>query len=169
VSKWFVPVAVGMTLLGVVTAPRDARAQEWVAAAQGNIASGVDVGGKDMALRRARTVARFGGELSVDERPKDVFYGGLLVEIEPRTSFGGSLRYLRMLASKSAVFVGGDALLAPRTLFGAAGGFVQRIPMSQKTQLTLDPTFNVFFIGQDMPDDTVFWQALLEVGFRADL
>lgn len=150
-------------------ASRDASAQQWVAAAQGSIASGVDVGGKDPEMRRARSTVKLGAELSVDERPKDLFSGFLLVQVEPKASFGGALRYSRLLASKSRVFLGGEALVAPRTLFGAGGGFAQGFAISEKTQITAGPTFNVFFVGQDIPDDMIFWQALLEVGFRADL
>jgi len=162
----------GVSLVGVALAMGmcdEARAQEWVVAAQGNVASGVDVGGKDLTMKRARTVVSLGAELSVDERPKDIWAGSLMVEVEPKTSFGGSLRYMRMLAPKSGVFLGGQGFLAPDTLFGASGGFVQHVALSQKTQITVGPAFNVFFIGQDVPDDTVFWQGLLEVGFRADL
>lgn len=165
----------GVVVTGLVSAllvsscGRDAAAQEWMVAAQGNVASGIDVGGKDLTMKRARSVVALGAELAVDERPKDIWAGSLLVEVEPKTSFGASLRYMRMLAPKSGVFLGGQGFLAPHTLFGASGGFVQHIALTQKTQLTAGPALNVFFIGQDVPDDTVFWQALLEVGFRADL
>lgn len=155
--------------LVVTLASVPASAQEWKVAAAGTVASGVDGSGRELGIKRARTTVQLGAEAFVDERPQDIFAAALVVELEPRSSFGGSLRYMRMLGEKSGVFIGGEGFVAPYTLFGAGGGFVQHIPISKKAQLTAGPVLNVFFVGEDIPDNQVFWQALLEIGFRADL
>ncbi|MBK6697896.1 MAG: hypothetical protein IPG50_37765 [Myxococcales bacterium] len=157
------------SLAAMVAAPESAHAQEWLVAARASVAGGIDVGGAEVAMRRARSVVSLGADLAVDERPKDIFGAAVIVEVEPKASFGGAARYGRLLGPSSLIFLSGEGLVAPHTLFGAGGGFEQRFAFSKTTQLTLGPSFNVFFIGQDIPDDSVFWRALLAVGFRADL
>ena len=107
------------SLAAMVAAPESALAQEWLVAARASVAGGIDVGGAEVAMRRARSVVSLGADLAVDERPKDIFGAAVIVEVEPKASFGGAARYGRLLGPSSLVFLSGEGLVAPHTLFGA--------------------------------------------------
>lgn len=145
-----------------------ARAQQYVLGASAELLGGAEGGGALAPLRRSRSTLRVGGDVRVDERPKDVLSAAALLELEPTTAVGVDARYVR-LAGRFAFGAGGIGYLAPATLFGGTADLIYRHPLSSVTAFTVGPALNVFFLGGDLPDDTVMWQAVLRVGFRADL
>ncbi len=156
--------------IAVSLATTIASAQQYKVSAYAGLSSGVEGGStSDFGIRRARTMIRLGADASVDEFPKQIFglYG--VVELEPHASFGGEARFMQMLGTSNLVHVGGIALLAPSTLFGANAGFAHRFAFSKSVALEAGPTFQVFFIGGDLPDNAVLWQGLLQVGIHANL
>ncbi len=148
-----------------------ASAQEYLVGASADLSSGIQGGGggATSSFHRARSTIRLGADLRVDEFPKDIFFGALVIEMEPRAGVGGDFRYMRMLAPKDFVFVGVEGIIMPQTLFGGSVGYTHRIPLSPKVSITAGPMLQVFFLGGDLPDNTIVWQALLQIGFRADL
>jgi hypothetical protein len=148
----------------------NASAQQYKLGAYGGVSTGVEGGGAGaFGVRRARTTLRLGGDASVDEFPNDIFgvYG--IIEVEPHASFGAEARYMRLLSPLNVVHVGGIGILAPSTLFGANAGFDHRFALGKSVALEVGPTFQVFFIGGDLPDNSVIFQGLLQIGIHANL
>jgi hypothetical protein len=152
------------TVLGVSSV---ASAQEYLFGGEAQIANGV-VGGTDASPMRARTRLRLGADLRIDEFPKDIFAVGALIELEPRAAFGVDLRYLFEVGTHWVLNVGCVGFLAPETLIGPAVGVDYRIPFSH-VSLVVGPEINAFVLGSDLPDGTIVWQALLQVGIHASL
>ncbi|MEO8877195.1 MAG: hypothetical protein ABI461_16495 [Polyangiaceae bacterium] len=153
-----------------VLATSSASAQQYKLGAYGGLSSGVEGGGAgSFGLRRARTTLRLGGDASVDEFPNDIFGLYAVIEVEPHASFGAEARYLRLLTPLNVVHVGGIGVFAPSTLFGANAGFDHRFALGKSLALEVGPTFQVFFIGGDLPDNAVIFQGLLQVGIHANL
>jgi hypothetical protein len=147
---------------------RPAAAQEYLLGASGQIATGV-VDGSRSAMTLARTRLRLGLDLRIDEFPKDVIAAGILAEIEPHASFGVDLRYVREVGPKFSLNIGAVGFLAPETLIGPAVGLDYKIRLTTAVAITVGPEFNVFVLGSDLPDGTIIWQALLQVGIHANL
>lgn len=147
--------------------PASASAQEYLPAGAAYVASGIE--GAGSGFQRARTRLRIGGELRVDEAPDEAIFAAVLVDIEPKTAFGGELRYVHTLGSHVAVGAGAIAYLAPGLLLGPTAGLEVRVPLTSKTFLVAGPEAAVFALGSDLPDGVVIWQALFQIGFRADL
>jgi hypothetical protein len=165
--KRLVAAALG-ALLAFSTAR--ASAQEYKLGAYGGVYTGVEGGGAGaFGVRRARTTLRLGGDASVDEFPNDIFgvYG--IVEVEPHASFGAEARYMRLISPLNVVHVGGIGIFAPSTLFGANAGFDHRFALGKSVALEVGPTIQVFFIGGDLPDNSVIFQGLLQIGIHANL
>jgi len=165
--KNFVGAALAIvTLFGAASAS----AQEYKVGAYAGLSTGVEGGGTgSFGVRRARTALRFGGDASVDEFPKDIFgvYG--VVEVEPHASFGAEARYMHLLTPLNVLHIGGIGVLAPSTLFGANAGFDHRFALGKSVALEVGPTFQVFFLGGDLPDNSVIFEGLLQVGIHANL
>lgn len=143
-----------------------ASAQQYLPAISAQAASGLEGGGR--GFQRARTRVRLSLELRIDEAPDDALVVGGIVDIEPRTAFGADLRYVRSLGKLVAVSAGGIGYLVPATLLGACAGLEVRVPVAKKTFITAGPDLTVFALGSDLPERSVIWQALFQVGFRAD-
>lgn len=147
-----------------------ANAQKWVMSGVTQLSSGVEGGGgRTTAMERAQTRMRIGADLFVDERPEDIFGVSGLIGIEPRTSFGIDARYTRVVDNKYAFSAGGIAYLQPGSMVGPVAAAEYRMPMSKNFIMTMGPEANVFIIGTDVPDRTVIWQALFQVGVRVGL
>lgn len=159
-------VALGAAALATAVAS-PASAQEYLPAASGHVASGLEGAGR--GFQRARTRIRLALELRIDEAPKDAFVGAVIADIEPHAAFGAELRYMRMLSTNIAVSGGAIGYFVPATLFGPSAGFEVRLPVGTKAQFVLGPEVAVFPLGSDLPDGSVIWQALLQGGFRVDL
>lgn len=144
-----------------------ASAQEYLPAATAQAASGLEGGGSGFS--RARTRIRIGVELRVDESPENGVEAGGIFDLEPRTAFAGELRYVRTVTPKLAVSGGAIGYFVPALLFGPCAGAELRLPLMKKTALAVGPEFAVFALGTDLPDRTVIWQALVQVGVRFDL
>lgn len=178
--KNFLPFASINSVVGRATAfaivaaglfsPSDALAQEWVIAGTAEVGSGIEGGGQGYAsgIRRARTQLRFGAEFFNNEFEEDKFGIGLKLELEPEAAGGVDLRYIRQLNDSFMVHVGAEGFFVPDTLFGISAGLKYIFPLSKTIDLTAGPTIPVYFLGYDLPDDTIVWQALLQVGVRAD-
>lgn len=153
-------------LMMMMAMPSTASAQQYLMAGVGDVATGGEGAGHGM--RRARTRLRVGLELRIDEQPNDGIIASGLVDLEPRAAFGGELRYVRILSETFSISGGGLAYLAPGTLFGGCAGLEARIPMAKKLWFTGGPEATVFALGSDLPNNSVVWQALVQVGLRAD-
>lgn len=147
-----------------------AHAQKWVMSGITQLSGGVEGGGgRQSSMERAQTRARIGADLFVDERPEDVFGGSVLIGLEPRTAFGLDFRYTRVVDQKFAFSGGAIGYLQPGSLIGPVAAAEYRMPMSKNFIMTMGPEANVFVLGTDLPDKTVLWQALFQVGFRVSL
>ena len=160
---------VALSVLGTVSLalPATASAQQYLPAASAQTAAGIEGGGR--GFQRSRTRLRLALELRVDEQPENALVAAGIFDIEPRTAFGGELRYIRTITPLVAVGAGGIAYFVPALLFGPCAGVEVRVPILKKTYLALGPEVAVFALGNDLPDRTVIWQALFQVGFRVDL
>jgi hypothetical protein len=148
-------------------ATSQASAQKYMATGVAETASGVEGGGGyQQSLGRARTRARIGAELYIDESPADVLSGAFLLDIEPRSAFGVDARYMRVFATRWAFGAGAIGYVQPGTLVGPVGMGEYRHTISQGFALAAGPEANVFVLGSDLPDKTVVWQALFKVGLR---
>lgn len=147
-------------------APATASAQQYLMAGSGDLATGGEGAGHGM--RRARTRLKVGLELRIDEQPNDGVLASGLVDLEPHAAFGGELRYVRYISETFSISGGGIAYVAPGTLFGGCAGVQARIPMAKKLWFTGGPEATVFALGSDLPNNSVVWQALMQVGLRAD-
>jgi hypothetical protein len=157
-------------LLAAATAATPARAQELGLAGVADVATGLAGGGRGHAagVRRARTLIRAGAEAWVNESPKDRLGAMLLLELEPHTAAGVDLRYVRLLTDRFTLQLGGVAMFVPSTLVGATVAADYRLPIKPTVALTATPSIQVFFLGNDLPSDTVLWQGLLHVGVHVD-
>lgn len=147
-----------------------AGAQQYLWGANAEVVGGVEGGGgsAESSLRRSRSTLRLGGDVRIDESPKDVLAAAALIEMEPRAGVGFDARYIRTVG-RFALGAGGIGFVAPSTLFGGTAQLIYMHPLSATTALTVGPTINVFFLGRDLPDETVVWQAVFRAGFRVDL
>jgi hypothetical protein len=157
--------------LAALVSPSTARAQVLHASAAADVIAGIEGGGSGYAsgVRRTRTMLRAGLEGYVDEQPLHWFGAGLLVELEPRASFGADLRYLLRFRENMVLHAGATAILAPDNLIGATVGYAYRLPLAKGVELNVNPLVNVFFLGGDLPKDTAIWQGTLSVGARIGL
>ena len=147
-----------------------ALAQKWVASGVSQLSSGVEGGGgRATSMERAQTRMRVGADLLVDERPEDVFGAAALIAFEPRTAFGLDFRYTRVVAQRFAFSGGAIAYLQPGSLVGPVASAEYRIPLGKTFTFTAGPEANCFVLGTDLPDRTVIWQALFQVGVRVSL
>jgi hypothetical protein len=152
------------------TETTNAHAQEWVAGGSLELSSGLAGGGSAArATRRARTTLRLGGDLRVDETPDEGWAAGALIELEPHTALGGDVGYLHALGKRWWITAGATAFVAPKTLLGGTAAASYRYPLAKDFQLAVGPSFQVFFLGSDMPDKTPIWQATLRLGVHVDL
>jgi len=144
-----------------------ARAQEYLPAGSVHLASGIEGSGRGFS--RARTRLRVAAELRTDESPDNAIVVAAIVDLEPRAAFGAEVRYMRSMSER--IFVGGGAIsyIAPAILIGPCAGAELRWRLFTKSYLAVGPEITAFPIGTDLPDGTVIWQTLLQVGFRADL
>ena len=104
-------------------ASSSANAQKYMTTGIAETASGVEGGGGyQQALGRARTRARIGAELWIDENPSDVLNTAFLLDIEPRSAFGADARYTRRVGTTWAFGIGAIGYFAPATLVGPVIG-----------------------------------------------
>jgi hypothetical protein len=143
-------------------------AQQYLYGADVSLSSGLEGGGPNPAAK-TRTRLRLGADLRVDESPEDVLQVGLLAEVEPRSGFGGDLRYARAAGERFVLDAGVLGILAPSSLYGVCAGLTYRLPLSKRTQIELGPEGDFFFLGTDLPDGVVVWQFRFLGGFRVDL
>lgn len=154
---------------GLLAAP-GAWAQRWVPSGVMQMSSGLEGGGgRATSMERAQTRMRVGADLFVDERPEDIFGAAALIAFEPRTAFGLDFRYTRVVAQKYAFSAGGIAYFQPGSLVGPVASAEYRIPLGKAFTFTAGPEANCFVVGTDLPDRTVIWQALFQVGMRVSL
>lgn len=154
----------------VLLAAPAARAQRWVMSGVSQLSSGVEGGGgRATSMERAQTRMRLGADLFVDERPEDVFGAAALVAFEPRAAFGLDFRYTRVVAQKWAFSGGAVGYLQPGSLLGPVAAAEYRLPLGKSFTFTAGPEANAFVLGTDLPDRTVLWQALFQVGVRVSL
>jgi hypothetical protein len=145
-----------------------AGAQEYLLGGSAGVSSGIE-GGGDGIVRMTRTRLRLGVDARIDESPDDILEVGLLAEILPKSGFGADVRYARMAGDRFVVDIGLTSILTPGSLYGACAGLTYRLPISKKTQVTLGPEGDFYFLGSDLPDGVVIWQLRLQGGLRVDL
>jgi hypothetical protein len=147
-----------------------ARAQSWVYGGTAGFSTGLEGNGEQNGGPRvARTRLRLDVDLHVDEFPQEKFGFGILADVLPRAAFAVDGHYIRSLSPKFDLAVGGIGYLAPATLFGPSVDLWYRLPLSKGAALVVGPELNVFVLGSDLPDGTVIWQGLIQVGIHADL
>ncbi len=132
--------------------------------------TGIEGGGKGYAagIRRSRTNLRFGAEGWVDEDPVNRISAYLLVEVEPYAGVGAELRYTRVFWEDFSVFAGVTGIVAPQQLMGVTAGFGWRPLFTESFGITVGPAVTSYFIGNDLPDGFVLWQANLQAGARVE-
>lgn len=168
ILRGVIAIASGSFALFVST---PASAQRWLPAAMAEVSSGAEGGGgRNVAITRAATRLRIGGELRVDEDLSNAFGIAAIVDIEPRARFGADLRYVHAFeGQRFALSIGALGYITPGTAIGPAATFEYRHPLSKVLWLTAGPEVNVLVFGIDVPDKTVIWQTILHVGMRVDL
>jgi hypothetical protein len=147
--------------------PRQALAQQYLIGVSGELSDGVEMG-TNVPFKPARVRARLGADLRVDEFPNDIFCFGLLTDLFPKNEFGVDARYARMLSKHFEVNVGGIGYVAPGTLFGPSAAIKYHVGISGSSELLFGPEVNVFVLGSDLPEGTVFVQTLLTAGLHAN-
>jgi hypothetical protein len=169
--KAVVTVLLVAVAFALVTLPsRAAHAQSWVYGGTAGLATGIEGNGQQNGgPRAARTRLRLDVDLHVDEFPKECFGFGILADVIPRAAFGVDGHFILRLPPKFELWAGGIAYLAPSTLFGPSVDLWYRIPVSKGAAFVVGPEANVFFGGSDLPEGTVIWQGLIQVGLHADL
>jgi hypothetical protein len=158
--------------LGALAFAPDAHAQQFQPAAVAELGSGVEGGGSASAagIRRARTTLRLGGELRLDEAPRESWGLAAVVEIEPHTSFGADFIYAHALGQRFRVHAGAVGFLAPETLFGPTlGAQIYLGRPTAPTRFVVGPVFQAFVAGTDLPSRQVLLQGLIRFGIHADL
>lgn len=155
-------------LSAIALAAPPAHAQRLVLAGTADVASGIEVGTyqRAMGMRRARTTLRIGLEGFVDESPENIIAAALLVELEPHATVGADVRLMRNVWKGLSVEVGATGYLAPYSLFGGTVGAQYRIPLFKNAWFSLGPSLNAYFIGSDLPANTIVWQGLFRGGVR---
>jgi hypothetical protein len=148
---------------------REARAQQFIIGGAASVSSGIEGGGANGGFYRTRSRLRIGGDVRIDESPDDIFEFAALAEVEPRSGFGADVRYARAAGDHFVLDVGLMAILAPSSIYGVCAGLTYRLPISKRSQLTLGPEGDFYFLGADLPDGTVIWQVRLSGGLRVDL
>ncbi len=144
-----------------------AQAQSWLPIARAEIADGVERG--SYGTRVSRVTARFGLDLSVDERPSEVFGGSLLLDVaRSSASVGLDLRY----GHRSGGFVVEGMLVGfafPETLLGVGAAMTYRFPLAGTVYLAVGPEVRVFFLGSDLAGPSPLVQGLLRGGIHVAL
>jgi hypothetical protein len=148
-------------------APRQADAQQYLVGVSGEVSDGVEMG-TSVPFKPARVRARLGADLRVDEFPNDIFCIGLLTDLFPKQEFGVDVRYAHMLGKHFEANIGGIGYVAPSTLFGPSVDLKYHVSLSETSALIFGPEVNVFVLGSDLPDGTVFVQTLLTAGIHAN-
>jgi hypothetical protein len=162
--------AAALALVTATLSARAASAQQYLLGASAQIASGIDGGGGSRSsLMRSRTRLRLGGDARIDESPKDILGAAILVEVERHATLGVDARYMRQVGRRFIVNAGAIGYLVPATLIGPSVGFDLQVPLGSSAAVTVGPEFNVFVLGTDLPDGTVIWQGLLQIGIHVDL
>jgi hypothetical protein len=156
-----------LLVAGLLLLPRVAEAQQYLIGVSGEIADGVEMG-TSVPFKAARVRARLGADLRVDEFPNDIFAVAILADMFPRTGFGLDARYAHMLGKHVEVDIGAIGYLAPSTLFGPSADLKYHVSLSSSAELIVGPEVNVFVLGGDLPDGTVFVQTLLQAGVHAN-
>jgi hypothetical protein len=125
---------------------------------------------QDKLFRRARTriIAPF--DLRVDEDESQGIGIVAVFEIEPRTSVGAELRYMRWLSKRIVGFAGVTSILAPRYLVGVDIGVDLHIPLNKVgTSIFIEPSISALPLGNDLPEDHVLLWGLIALGLHANL
>ena len=162
-------VAMAVALVAWACSLPEARAQQYLIGASAAGSSGIEGGGANGGMRITRTRLRLGGDLRIDESPDDIFEFAAIAEVGPRSGVGADARYARAAGSHFLVEAGLMGIVAPASLYGACAAFTFRLPLLKKMQLLVGPEVDLFFLGSDLPDGTVIWQARLQGGLRVDL
>jgi hypothetical protein len=167
-TRWIV---IASTAVAVGVLPLPARGQQLLLSGDFAVASGVeggDTGTGATALRRARTRIEAGGETRTDEDSIESFGLRAFAEVEPHTSLGGEVRYVRWLAPMFSGFAGFTGVIAPHTLFGAVAGADFYIPLGKSISIFIEPSFAALPFGTELPSDHVLIWGLLSVGVRGN-
>lgn len=165
IKAWF---CAGALTVSVMTQTPSAQGQEATVAGVADIMSGIEGGGSGYAkgVRRARTSLRFGAEGWIDESPNNLLGLAALIEIEPRASIGADLRYIRLVGDSFAFHAGAIGIIAPKHMIGATFGAAYRLTLGEHAVLNFGPTGQFYFLGADLPEDAVIWQAMFQAGAR---
>lgn len=167
-SRWGrAAVAAGALAWGME--PSTVSAQQYLIGGGLQVASGTEGGGANGGMSRARTRLRLGGDLRIDERPDDILEFAALAELEPKAGFGADVRYARAAGDHFIVDAGVLAILAPSSLYGVCASLAYRLPISKHTMIVAGPEADFYFLGTDLPDNTVIWEIRLQGGLRVDL
>ena len=121
-------------------------------------------------FRRARTRIVVPLDFRIDEAMTDGIGVVGVFEIEPRTSFGADLRYMRWVSSWFIPFAGVSAIVAPKALLGVNVGVDLRLPFGRSgLALFVEPSLSAMALGSDLPEDRVLVWALIAAGIHVGL
>jgi hypothetical protein len=163
--------AIAIALAATLGFAREAAAEDYQFGAAVTVGGGVEGGGRGYAagVRRAPMLLRIGGEARLPEMPKSIFEVGLLITFEPYATFGADFRYAHLIGKHLSLHIGGEAVIAPSTLFGVTAGAEWLFPVRHNVDLLAGPSVQTFFFGNDLPDGNVIWQGLFHLGIHVDL
>jgi hypothetical protein len=159
-----------MVCVCALTSAEPALAQSYVLGGQVDVGSGLEVGGLGRTyLRRSRTRLRLGGDVRVDESPETIWAVGILAELEPRTSVGFDVRFVREWGRRIVLNAGVIGYVVPATMFGVIAGGQYRLPLAKGVEFRVGPEFDIFVAGGDLPDKAILVQAIVVGGVHVDL
>ncbi len=161
-----------LVLLTAVAAPatavETARAEPALGVIEARVAGGLTTGGGhgQAAWRASPTYVGAYARAAIQASPWTWLRGGVVLELGDRAAVGGALG-VQILVDGWSVGGGGVALVAPYTLYGAAGALQRRVTIGG-THVAPGAELLVFADGDDLPGGTVVAQLLVSVGIEID-
>lgn len=169
-TRFCVSVTTVALLLAVA---ETASAQQLLLGGAVGVGSGIeggDPGWGSTEFRRARTRIVGGLDARIDEDQHEGIAVSLFADLEPHTSIGGDVRYVRWLGEVTEAFVGVTGAFAPHTLFGGELGLRFHVPLgSPSLSFYLEPAFAALPLGTDLPTDRPLIWGLFSCGIHANL
>jgi hypothetical protein len=129
-------------------------------------------GQNDTATRRSPLQLEFEVGAGFEPDPRWEWTGGLIAEVEGRTSLGINPQVKRLMSEgrlSGYATAGVPAFFSPFSLLGfeVGGGLIARVV--QKLSLVLELRADFFFVGDDLPKDSMLSKFDVALGVRLPL
>ena len=154
--------------------PSAARAQKVDLALYTLGASGLSATAGDggTAKRRSPLLLEFEVGAGFEPDPRWEWTGGLMAEVEGRTSLGINPQLRRLMGGgrvQGYAIVGVPAFFSPFTMMGfeVGGGVISKV--ASWVSLVLELRADFFFVGSDLPDDNMLSKFDVALGLRLPL